>query len=78
MRTSLTLDDGLLATAAALTGVRQKSALVSEALKALIERESARQLARFGGSEPELEFCRRQRSPLHRLRRSPSPKGGGS
>lgn len=54
MRTTLALDDELLAKAQAFTGLREKSALVREALKALIERESARRLARLGGSEPEL------------------------
>ena len=55
MRTTLALDDELLNEAQALTGVREKSALVREALKALIERESARRLARLGGSEPDLK-----------------------
>ncbi len=52
MRTTLALDDELIAKAKALTGVAEKSALVREALKALIERESARRLAHLGGSEP--------------------------
>jgi Arc/MetJ family transcription regulator len=54
MRTTLALDDELLAKAQAFTGLTEKSALVREALKALIERESARRLARLGGSEPNL------------------------
>ena len=54
MRTTLALDDELLAKAQAFTGLREKSALVREALKALIERESARRLARLGGTEPNL------------------------
>jgi Arc/MetJ family transcription regulator len=54
MRTTLALDDELLSKAQALTGLREKSALVREALTALIERESARRLARLGGSEPDL------------------------
>jgi len=54
MRTTLALDDDLLGKAQAMSGVREKSALVREALKALIERESARRLARLGGSEPDL------------------------
>jgi Arc/MetJ family transcription regulator len=61
MRTTLVLDDDLLAKAQALTGVREKTLLVREALKALIERESARRLARLGGSEPALEASRRRR-----------------
>jgi Arc/MetJ family transcription regulator len=61
MRTTLVLDDDLLAKAQALTGVKEKTLLVREALKALIERESARRLARLGGSEPQLEASRRRR-----------------
>ncbi|CAI8694834.1 type II toxin-antitoxin system VapB family antitoxin [Burkholderia sp. MS455] len=55
MRTTLSLDDALLAKAQQLTGVTEKSALVREALRALIARESARRLARLGGTEPDLE-----------------------
>jgi len=54
MRTTLALDDDLLAKAQAYTGLKEKSALIREALTALIERESARRLARLGGSEPGL------------------------
>lgn len=50
---ALALDDHLLAEAASLTGVREKSALVREALKALIEREGARRLACLGGTQPD-------------------------
>jgi Arc/MetJ family transcription regulator len=62
MRTTLALDDELLAQAQAFTGLNEKSALVREALKALIEREGARRLARLGGSEPNLVTPRRRRS----------------
>lgn len=61
MRTTIVLDDDLLAEARALTGIAEKSALVREALKALLERESARRLARLGGSEPELRAPPRRR-----------------
>src|ERR1700677_3640274 len=61
MRTTVALDDELLAKAQALTGVVEKSALVREALKALVERECARRLARLGGTEPELAIAPRQR-----------------
>jgi Arc/MetJ family transcription regulator len=54
MRTTLALDDDLVSKAKALTGLRETSGLVREALKALIERESARRLARLGGSDPGL------------------------
>lgn len=59
MRTTLALDDELLAKAQALTGLTEKSALVREALRALIQRESARRLALLGGSEPQLCAFRR-------------------
>lgn len=62
MRTTLALDDELLADARELTGLKEKSALVREALVALIERESARRLARLGGSEPLLKPVPRRRS----------------
>jgi Arc/MetJ family transcription regulator len=62
MRTTLALDDELLAKAQAVTGVKEKSALIREALRALIERESARRLARLGGSEPGLKPIPRRRS----------------
>ncbi|WP_414476301.1 type II toxin-antitoxin system VapB family antitoxin [Microvirga sp. M2] len=55
MRTTIALDDELVAKARAFTGLQEKSALVREALKALIERESARRLARLGGTEPDLK-----------------------
>jgi Arc/MetJ family transcription regulator len=61
MRTTLALDDELLEKAQAYTGLREKSALVREALRALIERESARRLARLGGSEPDLLAAPRRR-----------------
>jgi Arc/MetJ family transcription regulator len=62
MRTTITLEDELVAEAQGLTGLKEKAALLREALKALIERESARRLARLGGSEPDLRATRRRRS----------------
>jgi Arc/MetJ family transcription regulator len=64
MRTTLALDDDLLTRAQALTGLHEKSVLVREALKALIERESARRLARLGGSEPALQAVPRRPTVL--------------
>jgi Arc/MetJ family transcription regulator len=61
MRTTLALDDELVAKAQSFTGLKEKSSLVREALKALIERESARRLARLGGSELRLKAPPRQR-----------------
>ncbi len=62
MRTTLALDDDLIAEAQRLTGTSEKTALVREALRALIERESARRLARLGGSEPALDQVPRRRT----------------
>lgn len=53
MRIRIALDEDLLAEAEALSGVSEKATLVREALKALIERESSRRLARLGGSAPK-------------------------
>lgn len=61
MRTTINLDDDLLAEARRLTGTEERTALIHEALRALIERESARRLARLGGSEPQLEPPPRRR-----------------
>ena len=61
VRTTLAIDDELLAEAQAITGIKNKSALVREALKALLERESARRLALLGGTEPELNLAPRRR-----------------
>jgi len=65
MRTTLALDDDLVAKAQAFTGVTEKTALVREALKALIQRESAKRLALLGGTEPDLK-------PVHRRRSDPA------
>lgn len=61
MRTTIALDDELVRTAQEFTGVGEKTALVREALKALIERESARRLASLGGTMPELRNAPRRR-----------------
>ena len=62
MRTTLAIDDELLERAMGLTGLKERTALVREGLKALIEREAARRLARLGGSEPELGPVPRRRA----------------
>ena len=62
MRTTLALDDDLLAEAQRLTGTSEKTAVVREALRALVQRESARRLARLGATEPALEDVPRRRS----------------
>ncbi|HET8827290.1 MAG TPA: type II toxin-antitoxin system VapB family antitoxin [Terriglobales bacterium] len=61
----MALDDDLIRLAQEFTGVGEKAALLREALKALIERESARRLASLGGTMPELKRIRRRRAKLH-------------
>lgn len=55
MRMTLDLDESLLEVAKHLTGVTEKTALVRLALETLVQRESAKRLARLGGSEPALD-----------------------
>lgn len=62
MRTTINIDNELLEKAAALTGPMDRTTLVREGLKALIERESARRLARLGGTQPALKATPRRRS----------------
>ena len=62
MRTTINIDDHLLEEAQRLTGMKGRTALVREGLRALIERESARRLALLGGSEPELGLPARRRA----------------
>ena len=64
MRTTVTLEDKLVEEAQRMTGVTERSALLRAGLLALIERESARRLARLGGTEPQVEDVSRRRSTL--------------
>jgi Arc/MetJ family transcription regulator len=64
MRTTVTLDDDLVAKAQKYTGIQEKSALIRAALEALVQREAARRLARLGGSQPDLKLVRRRRSKV--------------
>ena len=64
MRTTLALDDDLMRVAQEYTGVAEKTALVREALKSLIERESARRLAALGGTAPEMKYIPRRRASV--------------
>ena len=68
MRTTLILDDDLIARARGLTGVQEKTALVHEGLRALIARESARRLAALGGSDPGARTAPRRRGAFKRSR----------
>ncbi len=61
MRTTLNIEDELLAKASALTGIKEKTSLVRLGLVALIARESARRLAALGGTEKELKEIPRRR-----------------
>lgn len=61
MRTTVTIDDALLARASELSGTTERTALLREGLQALIERESARRLSLLGGTDPDVTMPRRQR-----------------
>ncbi|HXE48914.1 MAG TPA: type II toxin-antitoxin system VapB family antitoxin [Ramlibacter sp.] len=61
MRTTINIDDDLLAKAAKLTGPLDRSAMVREGLQALIQRESAKRLAKLGGTQPKLKPAPRRR-----------------
>ncbi|MBV9989993.1 MAG: type II toxin-antitoxin system VapB family antitoxin [Alphaproteobacteria bacterium] len=61
MRTTVTIDDELLADAVKYTGIKEKTALVNAGLKSLVEREAARRLARLGGTEPRFQAPSRRR-----------------
>lgn len=61
MRTTINIDDELLEEARRITGVERRTDLIHEGLRALIERESARRLARLGGSEAQLHPVPRRR-----------------
>lgn len=61
MRTTLNLDDDLIRRAARLTGISEKTSLIRLGLEALIAKESARRLARLGGTEKQLRPARRRR-----------------
>ena len=65
MRTTLNIEDELLAKAAELTGIKEKTSLVKLGLEALIDRESAKRLAALAGTEKNLEMIpRRNRAGL--------------
>ena len=70
MRTTLNLDDELVATAMRYTGIKEKTALVHAALTALVQREAARRLIALGGTMPHLKPIPRRRFPAPRRKRS--------
>jgi Arc/MetJ family transcription regulator len=61
MRTTVTLDDDLIKRAEELTGLTERSAILREALRALVSRESARRLILLGGSDPDAKAAPRRR-----------------
>lgn len=61
MRTTVTIDDKLFQEAQDLTGIENKAEVIREGIRALIERESARRLAKLGGTMPDLEYIPRRR-----------------
>jgi Arc/MetJ family transcription regulator len=62
MRTTLNLDDDLLEEARKLAGIDERTALIHEGLRALISRESARRLARLGGTDRQVKEIPRRRT----------------
>lgn len=72
MRTTINLDDDLLAKASMLTGITDRTPLIRESLKAIIARESARRLALLGGSMPDFEVPPRRR-PDFEAENDPEP-----
>jgi Arc/MetJ family transcription regulator len=61
MRTTLNIEDELVEKATKLTGIKKKTSLVKLGLEALIARESARRLAKLGGTESRLKNIARRR-----------------
>jgi Arc/MetJ family transcription regulator len=61
VRTTVTIDDDLLERAQEYTGIKEKSALLREALTVLVAREAGRRLAKAGGTQPGLEYIPRRR-----------------
>lgn len=79
MRTTITLDDELLAKAHEMTGVAERGTLIHAGLRALIQREAARRLILLGGSMPDAKAAPRRRSALATKAPAASPgkpKGG--
>lgn len=64
MKTTLNIEDKLLDRAAKLTGIKEKTSLVRLGLEALIARESAKRLAKLGGTERKLETTPRRRASV--------------
>lgn len=63
MRTTVTIDDKLLADAQEFTGIKERATLIRMGLELLVAREAGRRLARLGGTEPGLQYIPRRRPP---------------
>lgn len=63
MRTTVTLDDELMATAMQYTGVKERSTLIQRALREMVEREAGRRMAALGGTDPSATAAPRRRPP---------------
>jgi Arc/MetJ family transcription regulator len=63
MRTTITIDDELLADASEYTGIKERSALIRRALETLVQVEAGRRLAKLGGSDPNARAAPRRRFP---------------
>jgi Arc/MetJ family transcription regulator len=64
MRTTINIDDEILSKASELTGIKEKTALVKMGLEYLIARESAKRLAKLGGTAKDLRPIPRRRSAI--------------
>ncbi len=62
MRTTINIDDDLIAAAREYTGITEKTELVRVALKSLVALEAGRRLAKLGGSNPDMQDIPRRRS----------------
>lgn len=72
MRTTITLDDELLAQAGQAMGTTERSALLHEGLRLIVQREAARRLILLGGCMPDAEAApRRRAAPAKSARRAP-------
>jgi len=63
MRTTLNIEDDLIAKASKMTGIKEKTKLVRLGLESLIARESGKRLAKLGGTEKQLKPIPRRRIP---------------
>jgi Arc/MetJ family transcription regulator len=61
MRTTLNIEDNLIERATKITGIKEKTTLVKLGLEALIARESARRLAKLGGTQKQLQEVPRRK-----------------